>query len=111
MFRNPLLLIALTLTAGVAVWGIFDTQGLAGFAGEQVKVMFRSRGWFVMLTASMMLIASIWLALSRFGGITLGRSGDEPEFSTFSWLAMKARPLAFPPREPLPILMKSATGS
>jgi glycine betaine transporter len=41
-----------------------------------------------MLTASMMLIVSIWLALSRFGTIKLGRSTDEPEFSTFSWLAM-----------------------
>ncbi len=88
MFRNPLLLIALALTAGVAVWGIFDTQGLAGFAGEQVKVMFRSRGWFVMLTASILLLASLWLAFSRYGNIKLGRENEVPEFSTISWLTM-----------------------
>ena len=88
MFRNPLLLIALALTAGVAVWGIFDTQGLAGFAGEQVKVMFRSRGWFVMLTASILLLTSLWLAFSRYGNIKLGREHEVPEFSTISWLTM-----------------------
>ena len=88
MFHNPLLLIALALTAGVAVWGIFDTQGLAGFAAAQVKVMFRSRGWFVMLTASILLLTSLWLAFSRYGKIKLGREHEVPEFSTISWLTM-----------------------
>ena len=88
MFRNPLLLIALALTAGVAVWGIFDTQGLAGFAAAQVKVAFRSRGWFVMLTASILLLTSLWLAFSRYGKIKLGREHEVPEFSTISWLTM-----------------------
>jgi len=88
MFRNPLLLTALSLTAAVSVWGLIDTQGLAEFAAGMVTVTLKSRGWFVMLTASMMLIVSIWLSLSRFGRIKLGRSEDEPEFSTFSWLAM-----------------------
>jgi len=88
MFRNPLLLIALALTAGVSVWGIIDTQGLAGFAAAQVKVMFRSRGWFVMLTASILLLTSLWLAFSRYGNIKLGRDNDSPEFSTISWLTM-----------------------
>ncbi|TNF87010.1 MAG: BCCT family transporter, partial [Gammaproteobacteria bacterium] len=37
---------------------------------------------------SFMLIASIWLALSRYGEIKLGRDDDEPEFSTISWLTM-----------------------
>ena len=88
MFRNPLLLAALSLTAAVSAWGLIDTQGLTEFATAMVTVTLKSRGWFVMLTASMMLIVSIWLALSRFGRIKLGRSTDEPEFSTFSWMAM-----------------------
>ena len=88
MFRNPLLLTALSLTAAVSVWGLVDTQGLASFATDIVRVSLRSRGWFVMLTASLLLIVSIWLALSRYGQIKLGTQSDEPEFSTFSWLAM-----------------------
>ena len=88
MFGNPLLLIALAITGAVAAWGIFDTAGLAAFSALLVGVQFTSRAWFIMLTVSVMLVASIWLALSRYGRIKLGRDDDQPEFSTVSWLSM-----------------------
>ena len=88
MFKNPLLLAALTFTGAMALWGILDTQGLADFAGAVVNRMFRSRGWFIMLSVSAMLLVSVWLAFSRYGRIKLGRDDDEPEFSTVSWLSM-----------------------
>ena len=52
MLKNPLLLVALALTGAVAIWGMVDTEGLATFASTTVRIMFRSRGWFIMLTAS-----------------------------------------------------------
>ena len=88
MFKNPLLLVALALTGAVAVWGIFDTPGLAHFASTVTGAMFTSRGWFIMLTASVLLLACIWLALSPYGRLKLGAEEDEPEFSTISWLTM-----------------------
>ncbi len=88
MFKNPLLIIALALTSVIAVWGIVDTAGLAAFSAALVKVMFRSRGWFIMLTVSVILIVSIWLAFSPYGKIKLGKDDDQPEFSTISWLTM-----------------------
>ena len=88
MFKNPLLLIALTLTGAVALWGILDNQGLTTFANTIVKQMFASRGWFIMLSVSAMLLVSIWLAFSRYGHIRLGKVDEEPEFSTVSWLTM-----------------------
>ena len=88
MFRNPLLLVAIALTFFVAVWGIIDTEALARMAADQVQITFRSRGWFVMLTATTLLIACVWLALSKFGRLRLGREDDQPEFSTISWLTM-----------------------
>ena len=88
MFKNKLLLIALALTIGVSIWGIVDAQGLSQLAARQVNIVLRSRGWFVMLTASIMLIASLVLALSKFGRIKLGRDEDRPEFSTISWMTM-----------------------
>ena len=72
MFKNPLLLVALALTGAVAVWGIFDTPGLATFASTVTGAMFTSRGWFIMLTASVLLLACIWLALSPYGKLKLG---------------------------------------
>ena len=88
MFKNPLLLVAMTLCGVVAVWGIFDTPGLANFARTVVGTMFTFRGWFIMLTASTLLLTAIWLAFSRYGRLKLGQEEDEPEFSTISWLSM-----------------------
>ena len=88
MFKNPLLIIALLITGAIALWGILDTAGLAAFAAQLVGTQFTSRAWFIMLTVSFMLIISIWLALSPYGTIKLGKDDDEPEFSTLSWIAM-----------------------
>jgi glycine betaine transporter len=88
MFKNPLLLTALAMTLFVAGWGIFDTAGLAGLAAGIVAVVFQSRGWFIMLTASTLLLVSIWLAFSRYGKLRLGREDERPEFATGTWLAM-----------------------
>ncbi len=88
MFKNTLLFIALALTSVIAVWGIVDTTGLADFASSLVKVLFRSRGWFIMLTVSVLLLVSVWLAFSPYGKIKLGKDDDQPEFSTVSWLTM-----------------------
>jgi glycine betaine transporter len=88
MFRNPLLLIALALTTAVAVWGLVDTAGLAAYAQASTQQMFQQRGWFVMLTASVLFIMCLLLALSRYGKVKLGQDDDEPEFSTVSWLTM-----------------------
>ena len=88
MFKNPILLLSLSLTGGVAAWGITDTAGLASFSSTVVGTMFKSRGWFIMLTACLLLFLCIWLAFSKYGRIKLGKDDDEPEFSTVSWLTM-----------------------
>lgn len=88
MLKNPLLLSALTITGAIALWGLVDTQSLTALAAEAVKVQFGSRAWFIMLTASFILIVCASLALSPYGRIKLGADDDEPEFSTISWLTM-----------------------
>jgi hypothetical protein len=88
VLKNPLLLIALILTGLIAIWGIIDTAGLAQFSSTLTGVLFTSRGWFVMLSVSLLLILCIWLAISPYGKIKLGKDDDEPEFSTVSWLTM-----------------------
>ena len=88
MLKNPLLLIALTITGLVAIWGIIDTAGLAQFSTTLTGFLFTSRGWFVMLSVSLLLILCIGLAVSPYGKIKLGKDDDEPEFSTVSWLTM-----------------------
>lgn len=84
----PVLVVSLVITAVVAVWGLVDVDGLSAFVGQAVTSAFTSRGWFIMLTASIMLLLSLGLAFSPAGRIRLGRDDERPEFSTTSWLAM-----------------------
>jgi glycine betaine transporter len=88
MKASPLLITALVISTAIALWGIFDPQGLGSFATTKVVAQFQSRGWFVMLEASSMLFAAIYLACSRFGGVRLGPDDSRPEFSTTAWIAM-----------------------
>ena len=53
MFRNSVFVTAMALTVVVVLWGVLDTQGLADFANTTVNFIFKSRGWFLMLTVSL----------------------------------------------------------
>ena len=88
LLRNPMLMIALAITGGIAVWGIIDTAGLTALARRLIIIQFTSRAWFIMLTVSFILITSVALAFSRYGSIVIGADDDTPEFSTLSWLTM-----------------------
>ncbi|MEP2718669.1 BCCT family transporter [Pseudophaeobacter sp.] len=85
---SPLPIVALLISAAIALWGILDPQGLGAVSSNLVAAQFTSRGWFIMLEASGLLFVAIFLAFSRFGSIRLGPEGAEPEFSTPAWIAM-----------------------
>ena len=85
---NALLLCSLAVISVVGIWGVIDIDSLVDWARGIVRQTFHSRGWFVMLAASAMLIACLFLAFSRYGEIRLGRDDERPEFSTPSWIAM-----------------------
>ncbi len=45
-------------------------------------------GWLFVLAATGFVIFALVVAFSRYGRIPLAREGEEPEFSTVSWVAM-----------------------
>lgn len=89
MLRARSLLIASLVTiAVVGIWGVLDPEGIVSGATIIVDQYFVSRGWFVMLAISAMLVFCVGLAISPYGSIRLGSDDDRPEFSTPSWIAM-----------------------
>ncbi|CAM5263011.1 hypothetical protein SANTM175S_00131 [Streptomyces antimycoticus] len=42
--------------------------------------LIHNGGWAFVLAASGFVIFALWLAMSRYGKITLGKEGEEPEF-------------------------------
>ncbi len=70
------------------VWGFVSTDSLASVSGDSLSWTMANTGWLFVLTSSGFVVFVLWLAMSRYGNITLGRDGEEPEFKTVSWISM-----------------------
>ncbi|GHG10161.1 BCCT family transporter [Streptomyces filamentosus] len=76
------------LTLAFVVWGATATDSLESVSSSLLDGLIRDGGWAFMLAASGFVVFALWLAISRYGRITLGQEGEEPEFRTVSWIAM-----------------------
>ncbi|CAA9419765.1 MAG: High-affinity choline uptake protein BetT [uncultured Rubrobacteraceae bacterium] len=68
--------------------GVFFTEPFGNALATVVGWITEGLGWLYMLMTSFFLGFAIWLALSRYGKIRLGRPDDRPEFGYFAWFAM-----------------------
>jgi choline/carnitine/betaine transport len=80
------------VTAAIAIlfliWGFVSTDSLASVSSDSMSWTMRNTGWLFVLTSSAFVVFVLWLALSRYGNIPLGRDDEEPEFRTISWISM-----------------------
>ncbi|MEV7192861.1 BCCT family transporter [Streptomyces sp. NPDC093510] len=76
------------LTLAFVIWGAVSTDSLENVSTDMLNGLMHNGGWFFMLTATGFVVFALWLAVSRYGKITLGREGEDPEFRTISWVAM-----------------------
>ncbi|MFI8997631.1 BCCT family transporter [Streptomyces sp. NPDC053542] len=76
------------LTLAFIVWGATSTKSLENASNTMLDWLIKNGGWAFVLAASAFVIFAIWLAISKYGRITLGAEGEEPEFRTVSWIAM-----------------------
>ncbi|MEU9032998.1 BCCT family transporter [Streptomyces sp. NPDC048383] len=76
------------LTLAFVLWGALATDSLESVSSSLLKGLIHNGGWAFMLAASGFVVFALWLAISRYGRIRLGRQGEEPEFRTVSWVAM-----------------------
>jgi len=61
------------------------TGQIANTALDWVLVHF---GWLFILAVAFFVAFTLFLAISRYGRIPLGKAGEKPEFSTVSWIAL-----------------------
>ncbi|MGY2065161.1 BCCT family transporter [Blastococcus sp. SYSU DS0619] len=79
---------SLAVVLPFVVWGALAPASLDSAAGSAREFVVDRFGWFYLLTATIVLIAVIAVAVSRWGKIRLGQDGDVPEYSTTAWFAM-----------------------
>ncbi|MBW8091133.1 BCCT family transporter [Streptomyces hygroscopicus subsp. hygroscopicus] len=80
--------VSAALTLAFVVWGAVATDTLESVSDSMLSGLIHNGGWAFVLAASGFVIFALWLAMSRYGKITLGKEGEEPEFRTVSWVAM-----------------------
>ncbi|MFE0694062.1 BCCT family transporter [Streptomyces sp. NPDC058869] len=80
--------ITAVLTVAFVIWGATATSSLETVSGDLLEGLIHNGGWAFMLAASGFVIFALWLAVSRYGKITLGQENEGPEFRTISWIAM-----------------------
>ncbi|MEV5330435.1 BCCT family transporter [Streptomyces werraensis] len=76
------------LTLAFVLWGAVWTDSLEDASADLLGGLMHNGGWGFVLAASGFVVFALWLAASRYGRITLGAEGEEPEFRTVSWIAM-----------------------
>ncbi|MFI9227516.1 BCCT family transporter [Streptomyces rimosus] len=76
------------LTLAFIAWGATSTESLKSASSAMLDWIIKNGGWAFVLSASGFVVFAIWLAVSKYGRITLGKEGEEPEFRTVSWVAM-----------------------
>lgn len=80
--------VSLVVVALVAVWGLagaesFKAAGLAAF-----NFLTTQFGWFYVLSMASFVVFSVGICCSGYGNIVLGKDGEKPAYSLFSWFAM-----------------------
>ncbi|WP_246019323.1 BCCT family transporter [Saccharothrix australiensis] len=80
--------VAAAVTLAFVVWGVLGTDSLASASKAVLTWIITHVGWAFVLVASGFVLFALWLAVSRYGRIPLGRDGERPEFKSVSWIAM-----------------------
>lgn len=76
------------IVLAIVIWGLAGSGSFANFANDAFSFVVNDLGWAYILFTTIFVVFVLWLALSKFGSIRLGRVNEEPEFNTFSWIAM-----------------------
>ncbi|MFH5229310.1 BCCT family transporter [Antrihabitans spumae] len=76
------------IAAAILVWGLVWPDNLKSISDSILTWLVVNLGWLFVVAASGFVLFAIWLAVSRFGKIPLGKDGEKPEFNTISWIAM-----------------------
>nr|WP_281290241.1 BCCT family transporter [Saccharopolyspora dendranthemae] len=72
----------------VVAWGALATESLSTASGAALTWLIENTGWGFVLAATGFVIFALFLAISKYGRIPLGRDDEGPEFRTVSWIAM-----------------------
>ncbi|SEJ63064.1 BCCT family transporter [Demequina mangrovi] len=79
---------AAVLILGFALFAIVAPDIAESLFDAIQRDIISAFGWYYVLIAAFFVVVTLYLGFSRYGDITLGKDGEEPAFSKFSWYAL-----------------------
>lgn len=85
---GSVLFVSLALVAVFVLWASLAPEHLSTLMSSASAWSAEYLGWSYLLVTGACILLLLYLALSRYGGIRLGKDNDRPEFSNWAWIAM-----------------------
>ncbi|MGI5873815.1 MAG: glycine betaine uptake BCCT transporter [Bacillota bacterium] len=82
------LIISAVIVAIFVLFGAVFPGALKAGADWLFAVLTKDFGWFYLITVFVMLLFALYIAVSRYGSVKMGKDDDRPEFSNFQWFTM-----------------------
>ncbi len=70
------------------MWTMIAPKQAGNIFDSVLSVFCTDFGWFYLIVVTFFVVFLAYLALSKYGGIILGKDDDKPEYSRGSWFAM-----------------------
>jgi glycine betaine transporter len=79
---------SVVVAALFVAWAVIFTENLGEVTTSSLNWLTASFGWAYLVVTLGLLVFLVFLALSPYGDIRLGKDTDRPEFKTLTWFAM-----------------------
>ena len=76
------------LCSFITAFGVFSPKKFEAVLLAMKGWISVNFGWFFLLTIVAFMIYLLWVSLSRYGNIPLGKDNDKSEYTYFEWIAM-----------------------
>lgn len=86
--QNSVFVWTLVIALCVIIFGAVFSSTLAEWSSALMSWVSHYFGWLYILSVVAFIVFCVWIALSKYGKIKLGKDADKPEFNNFSWYAM-----------------------
>ncbi|WP_096438423.1 BCCT family transporter [Alteribacter populi] len=80
--------ISAPLVALFVLWGAIGPESLDRVSNDALGVTLDNFGWFYMLSTALFIAFVLFLAVSPFGKLKLGKPGERPEYKFYTWIGM-----------------------
>ncbi|MGB1237713.1 MAG: BCCT family transporter [Pseudomonadales bacterium] len=87
-YDKPLFWGTLAITGAIVATGAISPDTLKSYASSAQSYLSSQFGWAYIFALAAYVGIGLWIGLSRYGNLKLGKQDDKPEFNTFTWIAM-----------------------